>query len=111
MDSKRYDKRNKAHGVLVGNHTVLRELGHPSGWDRLKRKLEFQNRLVPGATELDIFGIKGCPGQPGYLDYLKASKENPQGCNTNLVSDEVNYGIKAMVAEEVQPEIEKYEAM
>jgi len=111
MDDKRYDKRNKTHGVLVDNNEVLRGLGHPVHWARDERKVEFRKRLVPGYSELDIFGIKGCPGQPGYLDYLRASANNPAGSNTNLVSPEVSLGIKAMVVAEVKPEIEKYEAM
>lgn len=107
MDSK----RSKIYGIVVGAHTVLRDLGHPAHWATDERKTKFRKLLRPGAEELDISGIRGCPGYEGYLEYLKYSALNPLGADTGLVKTKVNEGIKAMVAAEVGLEISKYEAL
>lgn len=104
-------KEKKMHGQPISREEVLQNLGHPEGWARDERRLEFQKRLRPGQHELDISGIKGSPGFPGYLDYLRASMKKPLGSDTSLVSDEMNVGIKAMVAHEIKPEIKKYEML
>jgi hypothetical protein len=108
---QQFDKRLKAHGVLVNKDEVLAALGHPSGWARDERRMQFEQRLIRGESELDIFGIKGCPGHPGYLDYLRKSAKRPIGSNTGLVSQEANQKILATVAEEVRPEIARYEVL
>lgn len=98
----------KMEGMPVSKGEVLSALGHPVSWARDERKGEFNKRLAPGMTDLDIAGIKGIPGAVGYLDYLLRSLRCPLGWDTGLVNREVDEGIKEMVEREIVAEVWKY---
>ena len=100
--------RDDFYGVSVSGEEVLQKLGHPSGWYELERRLEFQNRLRDGESELDITGIRGSPGFPGYLEYLDQSFKKPLGYDTNLISDEERDAIRDDVRSDISFEIVKY---
>lgn len=103
-----YNKRDKVLGEPVSKEEVLKDLGHPASWSALSRKLEFKHRLKPGQTELDLGGIKGVPGNKGYLEFLEKEFQNPLGSNTGLVSDKENVQILADNRAAIQLEIDKY---
>ena len=87
---------------------MLTALGDPRKWGPSDRKKEFTNRLKPGQTELDIWGIKGSPGRRGYLEYLIDSLTFPLGTFAGILSPGENRILADEEQTTIQVELAKY---
>ncbi len=104
------DKRSKMLGEPVGKEEVLAELGHPSEWWPLHKRLEFEKRLIKGRQDLDIGGLRGYGRIVGYIAFLEHAIEYPLGVGTGLVSEEDDARIRAAIVEDATGDLEKCRA-
>jgi hypothetical protein len=106
-------KVGKAHGQVIERtpEEIIGEVGHPSTWAAQKRAMYMRELLAPGATTLDIEGIRGIGSRRGYLMYLYDHLDSPPGVGTVLVSREEDNAICKQVMEDTRREIVLNEAL